>query len=48
MQRYFQVSPPTVQQMLLNLHRAGLIQRVHAEPGSIKILPEPEDLPVLR
>ena len=49
MQRHFQVSPPSVHQMVLNsFERAGLHQ---ADPGvarSIEILVEPEDLPVLR
>ena len=47
MQRHFQVSPPSVHQMVLTLERAGLIRRT---PGvaRIQILVEPADLPVLR
>ena len=48
MQRHFQVSPPSVHQMVLTLERAGLIRRTPGVAGSIEILVEPEDLPVLR
>ena len=48
MQRYFQVSPPSVHQMVLTLERAGLIRRTPGVPRSIELLVEPKDLPVLR
>ena len=48
MQRHFQVSPPSVHQMVLTLERAGLIRRTARVARSIEILVEPEDLPVLR
>jgi DNA-binding MarR family transcriptional regulator len=48
MQRHFQVTPPTVHQMVLSLERAGLIQRKSGQPRSIQILVTAEDLPVLR
>ena len=49
MQRHFQVSPPSVHQMVLTLERAGLIRRTPgARAQHCKILVEPEDLPVLR
>ena len=48
MQRQFQVSPPSVHQMVLTLERAGLITRTPGAARSIEILVEPEDLPVLR
>lgn len=48
MQRYFQVSPPSVHQMVLNLERAGLIERTPREPRTIKILIPTEKLPELR
>jgi len=48
MQRHFQVSPPSVHQMVLTLERAGLIRRTAGVARSIEILVEPEDLPVLR
>jgi hypothetical protein len=48
MQRYFQVSPPSVHQMVLTLERAGLIRRTPRIGRSIELLVEPEDLPILR
>ena len=48
MRRHFQVTPPSVHQMVLNLERAGLIKRVPGKPRSIQILVQPENLPVLR
>jgi hypothetical protein len=48
MQRHFQVSPPSVHQMVLTRERAGLIRRTPGVARSIEILVEPEDLPVLR
>ena len=48
MQRHFQVSPPSVHQMVLTLERAGLIRRTPGVARSVEILVEPEDLPVLR
>ena len=48
LQRYFQVTPPSVHQMVLNLERAGLIQRQPGVARSIKVLLEPAALPPLR
>jgi DNA-binding MarR family transcriptional regulator len=48
MQRYFQVSPPAVHQMVLTLERAGLIRRQPGVARSIEVLVAPESLPVLR
>jgi Mn-dependent DtxR family transcriptional regulator len=48
MQRHFQVTPPTVHQMVLTLERAGLITRQPGVARSIELLIDPEDLPVLR
>ncbi len=48
MQRYFQVSPPTVHHMVLALERAGLIRRQPGVARSIEVLIAPECLPVLR
>ena len=48
MQRHFQVTPPTVHQMVLTLEQAGLIQRHPGQPRSIQLLVAAEDLPVLR
>jgi DNA-binding MarR family transcriptional regulator len=48
MQRHFQVTPPTVHQMVLTLERTGLIQRQPRQPRSIQLLVAPEHLPILR
>jgi DNA-binding MarR family transcriptional regulator len=46
-QRYFRVSPPTVHQMLLTLHKAGLITRQPGQPRSIVLAVDPAALPPL-
>ena len=48
MQRHFQVSPPSVHQMVLTLERAGLIRRTPASPAALRFWSSPEDLPALR
>ena len=48
MQRHFQVTPPSVHQMVLPLERAGLITRTPGVARSIELLVRPEDLPILR
>ena len=48
MQRYFRVTPPTVHQMIVNLHRAGLIERIPGQPRTIRVLVSPECLPELK
>ena len=48
MQRHFQVTPPSVHQMVLTLERAGLIRRTPGAARSIELLVKPEDLPILR
>ena len=48
LQRYFQVSPPSVHQMLLTLEKCGLISRTSGQPRSIRLLIAPEQLPILR
>ena len=47
MQRHFQVSPPSVHQMIVTLERNGLIRRQPGVPRSIQILVAPEGLPIL-
>ena len=46
-QRFFQVTPPSVHQMLLTLERAGLISRRPGAPRSIVVLIDRCDLPTL-
>lgn len=48
LQRHFDVSPPSVHQMVLTLERAGLIRRQPGVARSIEVLVPPELLPVLR
>ena len=48
MQRHFQVTPPSVHQMVLTLERVGLIRRTPGTARSIELLVKPEDLPILR
>ena len=48
LQRFFQVTPPSVHQMVLTLERAGLIRRQPGVPRSIEILVPPEQLPILQ
>src|SRR4051812_47403307 len=48
MQRHFQLSPPSVHQMVLTLERLGHIRRKPGVARSIEVLLAPEDLPVLR
>ena len=47
-QRHFQTTPPSVHQMIINLHRAGLISRKPGAPRSIELLVPPEELPILK
>ena len=47
MQRYFQVSPPTVHQMILSLEKSGLIERTAGQSRSLKLLLPREPLPDL-
>ena len=46
-QRYFGVTPPTVNSMLKRLDEAGLIARIPRQARSIRVLLHPEDIPEL-
>jgi DNA-binding MarR family transcriptional regulator len=48
MQRHFQVSPPSVHQMIVTLERNGFIRRQAGAPRSIEILVPPQRLPILQ
>ncbi len=48
MQRHFQVTPPSVHQMVITLERQGLLRRQPGQPRTIQVLVAPENLPVLR
>ena len=47
MQRHFQVTPPSVHQMVLALERASLIRRKPGVARSIEVLVNPKALPPL-
>jgi DNA-binding MarR family transcriptional regulator len=47
MRRHFEVTPPSVHQMVLTLERQGLITRQPGKARSIQILIAPQSLPVL-
>jgi hypothetical protein len=48
MMHFFQVTPPSVHQMILTLERRGLITRVPGQARSIRLRLPPEALPPLR
>ena len=48
MERYFQVTPPSVHQMVVTLERNGLIERTPGQSRSIRLLLPREELPDLR
>ncbi len=47
-QRFFEVSPPSVHRMVLELERKGLIRRQPGRARSIELLVAVESLPILR
>ena len=47
MQRYFQITAPSVHSMVITLERRGFIQRVPRKARSITLLVPPESLPSL-
>ena len=47
-QRFFQVTPPAVHDMIVALERRGLISRVPRQPRTIKLLVSAEELPTLQ
>jgi DNA-binding MarR family transcriptional regulator len=47
-QRFFEVTPPSVHDMILALERRGLICRVPRQPRSIKLMVSAADLPQLQ
>jgi len=48
MQRFFQITPPSVHSMVLRLERRGLIRRVPGQARSITLIVSPESLPPLK
>jgi len=47
MQRYFQVSAPSIHEMVKTLERNGLIEKIPGQSRSISLLVQPEHLPRL-
>ena len=47
LQRYFQVSPPSIHEMIKTLERNGLIERTPGQARSIRLLVRAENLPRL-
>jgi repressor LexA len=47
LERYFQVSPPSIHEMIKTLQRKGLIERTPGQARSIRLLVPPEHLPRL-
>jgi len=48
MQRFFQITPPSVHSMVLTPERRGLIRRVPGKARSITLTVPPESLPPLK
>ena len=48
MQRFFQITAPSVHSMVLTLERRGFIQRVPGQARSITLTIAPESLPPLK
>ncbi len=48
MQRFFEITPPSVHSMVLTLERRGLIRRVPGQARSITLAVPPESLPPLQ
>src|SRR3984893_11741473 len=48
LERYFQVSPPSVHEMIKTLERNGLIERTPGQARSIRLCVQPESLPRLK
>jgi Mn-dependent DtxR family transcriptional regulator len=47
-QRFFEVSPPVVHQMIVELERRGLISRVPGQPRTIRVTVTDDELPRLQ
>lgn len=47
MQRFFQITPPSVHTMVITLERRGFIRRVPGQARSITLIVPPESLPCL-
>lgn len=48
MQRFFDVTPPSVHSMIVQLERLGLIRRIPRQPRSIEVTVSAAELPALQ
>jgi Mn-dependent DtxR family transcriptional regulator len=48
MQRFFEVTPPSVHNMIVELERRGLIRRIPRQPRSIEVTVPVAELPALQ
>lgn len=48
MQRYFEVTPPVVHQMVINLHRLGLVSRSPGAARSLRVDIPQDEIPKLQ
>jgi DNA-binding MarR family transcriptional regulator len=48
MQRFFQITPPSVHSMVLTLERRGFFRRLPGQARSINLIVSPESLPNLK
>jgi len=46
--RFFEVTPPTVHQMIVELERRGLITRVPGQPRTIRVTVSDDEIPRLQ
>jgi DNA-binding MarR family transcriptional regulator len=47
-QRFFEVSPPSVHQMIVELERRGLISRTPGQPRTLRVTLDNDELPRLQ
>jgi len=48
LQRFFEVTPPSVHNMIVELERRGLIRRIPRQPRSIEVTVPAAELPMLQ
>jgi Mn-dependent DtxR family transcriptional regulator len=48
LQRFFEVTPPSVHNMIIELERRGLISRIPRQPRSIEVTLPAAELPMLQ
>ena len=48
LESFFRTTPPTVHQMILKLEEKGFIDRIPGQARSIRLLVDPEEIPMLK